>query len=79
MATINFLMELGYKECLIYDNVGYPMSVGRLDLPRIENTINYGTSKPCTYFDFLLSKETEILSSFYQSELLRVGKSRTLF
>jgi FkbM family methyltransferase len=79
MKTIEFLSNLGYTECLIYDNTGYPVSVGRLSEPYVEHLINYASAKPDFYFDFLISKEPYILTDFYQDEVSRIGLSNKLF
>lgn len=79
MVAINFLKELGYTFCLIYDPAGYPMLAGPLDAPPVEQMINYASGKPGFYFDFLISKEPKIISEFYRAELNRIGTSKKLF
>jgi FkbM family methyltransferase len=79
MKTIDYLRNLGYTGCLIYDSTGYPVSIGRLSEPYIEHLINYASAKPDFYFDFLISKETHILSDFYRDEISRIGLSDKLF
>jgi FkbM family methyltransferase len=79
MKTIDFLNNIGYTGCLIYDSAGYPVSVGRLCEPYVEHLINYASSKPDFYFDFLISKESDILIDFYRDEVSRIGLSNKLF
>jgi hypothetical protein len=79
MKTIDFLNNIGYTGCLIYDSTGYPVSVGRLCEPYVEHLINYASSKPDFYFDFLISKESDILIDFYRDEVSRIGLSNKLF
>jgi FkbM family methyltransferase len=79
MKTIEFLNNVGYTECLIYDSAGYPVSVGRLSEPYVEHLINYASARPDFYFDFLISKVPYSLTGFYQDEISRIGLSNKLF
>jgi hypothetical protein len=58
------LGKCGYSDCLIYDKEGYPISLCTLEGPLIEHFLNYGLTKPETYFDMLISPTAADSPSF---------------
>ena len=79
IEPFTLLRECGYSDCLIYDKEGYPLSLCKLEGPLIEHILNYGLTKPETYFDMLISPFGSQLGDFYSKELQRIGKSTVLF
>jgi FkbM family methyltransferase len=65
------LKGYGYTGCIFYEYRGYPIAVTGLGERISESIMRFCEINPFVYMDLLVSKDTEMLNKFYESDLKR--------
>jgi FkbM family methyltransferase len=69
--VLRILRDAGYSHGIVYDHLGYPMTLTELTDSAVRSLINYCRVKPRFYVDILLTKDVAQLERFYEADLPR--------
>lgn len=76
ITMFSFLRNMGYSATIIYDNLGYPICLLDLDSRNLAMIAQYVDAKPGFYVDLLISKSSDLLARFYESDRKRFPPSQ---
>lgn len=74
-TIFSFLRNMGYSATIIYDGTGYPICLLDLDSRDLAMIAQYVDAKPGLYADLLISKSSDLLARFYESDRKRFPPS----